>query len=51
MPLYFHTDCQLGGEYVRQEWTLASLSWTINNSREDNGATKVKLDLREPAKP
>lgn len=51
MPLDFHTACQLGGECVREKWILASLSWTMNNSREDNGATKVQLDLREPTKP
>lgn len=33
------------------EWILASFSWTMNNSREDNSAMRVKLDLRELIKP
>lgn len=39
------------GWQARQEWILASLTWTMNSSRKDNDAVKVKLDLREPTKP
>lgn len=39
------------GWEVRQEWILASPNWTMNISRKGNNAVKVKLDLREPAKP
>lgn len=41
MPLY----CLSPGWWVCETGRLlASLRWTMNNSREENGATKVKLD-------